>query len=216
MSAAARKLVNDILEPHGFMFEDLVSRSRHPHLDRLRGRCYLELEQKREWSHQQIGFLVNRDRRTISNVIRKQRSQPMRQKTGDTVEELRAQIRRLSGVELAPRLTKELDLKLWQSIFLAILAETYPRVLTPDALLELYEEGAVRIGYREHGDDVDLSREMMRQFIYRVRRHFQDRGLPNPLTSVRPGMVVLSDEIAPWMQAQFGRPFSVKTEVGYR
>ena len=206
---SAMSLVKAIAETRGYSADDLRGRSKLASISRLRRRAYLALEEQKGWSQSQIGRLFRRDRSQVCRglvLARRERALETITKTDpEYVEELEAQMRRLSGVNLAFQLSHSLDVPVWQAIFLGILMENYPRVRSRSEVCELYDAAAERLGYGNGGEIKD---DFVRSFTSRIGRKFASDGLPHPVASIS-GALVLSDAIAPWLHNRFGKPIAV-------
>ncbi|MEL6845036.1 MAG: hypothetical protein AAFP02_17660, partial [Bacteroidota bacterium] len=118
-------------------------------------------------------------------------------------DEITAQLRRVSGVNISYQITDQLGLKPWQSQFLAILAEAYPRVISVDTLCELYDS-AKHILEQDRGNGVD--NDMVRQFVYGLRKHCRKHALPDPIKRIEPEGLRITHQLARWLCYNIGTP----------
>lgn len=96
-----------------------------------------------------------------------------------------AELARLTGAELAPRLAENLGLghRLRCAIVLAIVAEAYPRIVLGPELLERYDDACERMGYGfQRGSNFHL----MTKNVAHLREHFEAQGWPSPLIAGDP------------------------------
>lgn len=207
---SAYAIVTDIAQTKGFSKEDLFARTRVPELDRLRVLSYVALRDEKGWGASRIAVLFNRDKGGIHRAMKRhdERSKivDLASQRPCQVEELEAQVRRLSGVELCLQVSHRLDFPMWKAVFLSILMESYPRVRTGEDICELYDCAWERL-YVTDKDAV--SPEMIRQFSSRIRKWARDEGLSPPIHRINPGGMVLSDEMAVWLHSKFGKPIAV-------
>lgn len=208
---SAYAIVSSIAQTRGFSKEDLFARTRVPELDRLRVLSYVALRDEKGWGAARIGSLFNRDKGGIHRAIQRHDE---REKIVDLasqrtlpIEELEAQVRRLSGVELSQQVCHRLGFPMWKAVFLSILMTSYPRVRKAEDLCELYDCAWERL----YVNDKDaVSPDMLRQFLSRIRKWAKEEGLPDPVHRVTPGGMILSDEMAVWLHCRFGQPIAVQ------
>jgi hypothetical protein len=213
-SASAMSIVSEIAMAHGYHANALLGPSRDPHICRARARAMKALRDDKQWSLARIGVLFGRTRATVWNTIA---SYKEREKSvsnllihPDLAHEVEAQMRRITGLNIAHQLAHELSVPTWQAIFLGILMEAYPLVKTADQIMEAYEAATERLYQADAPGAMD---SQIRTFSYHIRKRFVDLGLPDPVTAVRPRGFVLTYDAAVWLHCKFGRPVSIGTRM---
>lgn len=214
-SASALSIVSEIAAAHGYHANALLGPSRDPHICRARARAMKALRDDKQWSLSRIGALFGgRTRATVWNTIA---SHKEREKSvsnllihPDLAHEVEAQMRRITGLNIAHQLAHELSVPTWQAIFLGILMEAYPLVKTADQIMEAYEAATERLYQADAPGAMD---SQIRTFNYHIRKRFVDLGLPDPVTAVRPRGFVLTYDAAVWLHCKFGRPVSIGTRM---
>ena len=192
-------IVAEIALAHGYHIDALKGRSQDEGVCRARARAMKALRDHdpKKWNLARIGdFFGGRSRCTVLRIIsaHKEREKIVvsyLQQDG-LIHEVEAQVRRITGLNLAHQVAHELSVPTWQAIFLAI-------------LMEAYEEATARL-YQEAPGAMD---SQIRTFSYHIRKRFTEMGLPDPVTAVRPRGFVLSYEAAVWLHNRFGRPLSI-------
>jgi len=205
-------IVAEIALAHGYHIDALKGRSQDEGVCRARARAMKALRDHdpKKWNLARIGdFFGGRSRCTVLRIIsaHKEREKIVvsyLQQDG-LIHEVEAQVRRITGLNLAHQVAHELSVPTWQAIFLAILMEAYPLVKTAEQIMEAYEEATARL-YQEAPGAMD---SQIRTFSYHIRKRFTEMGLPDPVTAVRPRGFVLSYEAAVWLHNRFGRPLSI-------
>ncbi|MAL99424.1 MAG: hypothetical protein CL583_13360 [Alteromonadaceae bacterium] len=210
MAVAADAILKQICESAGLHPEDLKGRSQEPTVQYWRRRAYLEIIERKNWSARRTAhFMGKRNHMQVTRALplaRRERDNERKARTDPQfIHELEAQIRRLSGTNLALEVQHSLNIPLWQAIFLSILMETYPRVCAVSDACELYDEASERLSYGTSGG---VSDDQARLFSSRINRHFPSIGLPKPVILANRALV-LSDDIAPWLHNKFGKPVSL-------
>lgn len=206
---SASAIVGDIALTHGYHLDALRGWSQEAGVCRARARAMKALKE-RGWSIRKIGkFFGDRSPGTVHGILKdlKTRQESVRSYTEhpDHVFEVEAQVRRITGVNLAHQVAHELAVPTWQAIFLSILMESYPLVKTAEQIMEAYEEATARL-YQEAPGAMD---SQIRTFSYHIRKRFTEMGLPDPVTAVRPRGFVLTYEAAVYLHNRFGRPVSI-------
>jgi hypothetical protein len=172
------------------------------------------LHEERGWSIRRIGRFFGRSPATIHEILllHKTRQESVRVYTEhpDLAHEVEAQMRRITGLNIAHQLAHELAVPTWQAIFLGILMEAYPLVKTADQIMEAYEAATERLYQADAPGAMD---SQIRTFSYHIRKRFTDMGLPDPVTAVRPRGFVLTYDAAVWLHCKFGRPVSIGTRM---
>jgi len=137
-------------------------------------------------------------------AMRKLYTESVNQKSSQfSTEELEAQIRRLAGVEIIHLVTDATGAPYFQAQFMSVLIEAYPRIITVDTLCELYDAAGERMGMRDRKPSDD---DMVRQFLYRSRLHFESIGLTEPAERIGRNGVRLTEETARWLCYNIGYP----------
>lgn len=202
----ARAVMEMVASTHGVTVEAMIARTRLPHLDRARTEAYAALDE-RGFSRSQIARMFQRDRSAVTYALNRRVENAIQQKAHDiedfrqNYEEYQAQLRRLSGVDLADRITVRLGMHYGEAVTVAILAERYPDPLRRDKWLQLYDEAMTM----HKGEQTFSSGDVLKQMVSKTRKWFAAKGLPDPIVRL-PDMLHLSPEVAPWLQAQFGVP----------
>ncbi len=205
-------IVAEIALAHGYHLDALKGRSQDEGVCRARARAMKALRDHdpKKWTLAKIGnFFGGRTRGVVWNILNAHKE---REKTVSTyliqdglIHEVEAQVRRITGVNLAHQVAHELAVPTWQAIFLSILMESYPLVKTAEQIMEAYEEATARL-YQEAPGAMD---SQIRTFSYHIRKRFTEMGLPDPVTAVRPRGFVLTYEAAVYLHNRFGRPVSI-------
>lgn len=213
--ASARAIISEIAAQHGYNADALIGWSQERAVCRARSRAMKILREEKRWSLERIGKeFGGRSRKTVWAIIsahrEREKSVSGYMRHPDLVHEVEAQMRRILGLNLTHQLACELSVPTWQAIFLAMLVEAYPRVMTAEQMLEAYEAATERLYQSDSGR---VQEAQIRQFGLRIRRAFAEMGLPDPVISVRPRGMVLSYEAACWMHCKFGRPLAVPTQA---
>lgn len=213
-SASAMSIVSEIAMAHGYHADALRGRSKEPGICRARARAMKSLHEERGWSIRRIGRFFGRSPATIHEILslHKTRQESVRVYTEhpDLAHEVEAQMRRITGLNIAHQLAHELAVPTWQAIFLGILMEAYPLVKTADQIMEAYEAATERLYQADAPGAMD---SQIRTFSYHIRKRFVDLGLPDPVTAVRPRGFVLTYDAAVWLHCKFGRPVSIGTRM---
>lgn len=200
--------VTEVALKYGLSAEALRGRSQDRLVCRARAEAMKALREQRrslEW----IGnFFGGRSRSTVLRLVntaenRQQNVAPYMQHP-EMAHEVEAQMRRITGLNLAHQVAYKLSIPTWQAIFLGILMEAYPLVKTSEQILEAYEAARERLYQDDPGQVLDAQ---IRSFSYHIRKAFETMGLPDPVASVRPRGMVLTNEAAVWLSNQFGRPY---------
>lgn len=214
-NSSAMAIVSEIASTHGYHANALIGRSQDEGICRARARAMKALREDKQWSLSRIGALFGG--RTRCTVLRIVTAHKEREKTvvsylqhPDLAHEVEAQIRRISGFNLAHQLAHELSVPTWQAIFLGILMEAYPLVKTSDQIMEAYEEATARL---YQADSPGAQDSQIRTFNYHIRKRFTELGLPDPVTAVRPRGFVLTYDAAVWLHCKFGRPVAIGTRM---
>lgn len=202
--------VTEIALQHGLSAEALRGRSQDRRVCRARALAMIALQEQGK-SLEWIGaFFGGRDRSTVHRLVMAEKN---RQKNvvsymqhPELVHEVEAQMRRITGMNLAHQVAYKLGIPTWQAIFLGILMEAYPLVKTSEQLLEAYEAARERLYQDDPGQVQDTQ---IRSFSHHIRKAFEAMGLPDPVAAVRPRGMVLTYEAAVWLSNQFGKPFIV-------
>jgi hypothetical protein len=204
-------LVAKIAAEHGYHVDALRGRSQDEGVCRARARAMKALRDDRDWTLSRIGvFFGGRSRKTVWAIINAHRE---REKTvssylrhPEMVQEVEAQMRRITGVNITLQVGHELGIATWQAIFLSILMEAYPNVKTSEQIMEAYEGAAERLYQAESPNAND---SQIRTFCFHIRKRFTAIGLPDPVTAIRPRGYVLTYEAAVWLHNRFGRPVAI-------
>lgn len=208
---SARAIISEVAMASGFTYEDILARTDCKSRGRVRRAAYLALIRRRpDLSVRGIARIVQRSPSRVSRGIALAREEekivaPHAQHP-DYIFELEAQLRRITGVELALQVAHSLSIPTWQAIFLAILMEAYPYVKTADQICEAYDAASERLDRASTDGIQDAS---MKTFVTRIRVRFEEMGLPDPVARVRPRALVLTDSAAVWLHNQFGKPVAV-------
>jgi hypothetical protein len=135
------------------------------------------LHEERGWSIRRIGRFFGRSPATIHEILllHKTRQESVRVYTEhpDLAHEVEAQMRRITGLNIAHQLAHELAVPTWQAIFLGILMEAYPLVKTADQIMEAYEAATERLYQADAPGAMD---SQIRTFSYHIRKRFVDHG----------------------------------------
>lgn len=213
MTSSAEAILIRLCELAGLHPDDLKGRSQTPTIQFWRRRAYLEILENKQWSARRIArFMGGRNHMQVTRALPLARQErDIQHKVRDDPQhavELEAQLRRLSGTNLAMDVQHSLGIPLWQAIFLSILMENYPRVRATIDVCELYGEASERLQY---GKGENVTQDMARAFVMHAKRKFEAMGLPKPAHIINRGLV-LSDDIAPWLHNRFGKPTALPTQ----
>jgi hypothetical protein len=208
-NVSAQAIVAEIALTHGYSVDALRGRSQEEGVCRARARAMKALRE-RGWSIRKIG--THFDNRTpgavhyiLCHVKERQQSVQAYLEHPDMVYEVEAQMRRITGFNLAHQIAHELSIPTWQAIFLGILMEAYPLVRTAEQIMEAYEAATERL-YQEAPGAMD---SQIRTANYHLRKRFEQLGLADPITAIRPRGFVLTYDAAVWLHCRFGKPVSV-------
>lgn len=199
--ATALAVVQRVAESRGLQPERLFDRTREPAIDAARTAAYRALMGELNMSQGRIARLFGRTQPAISIALKRPEpdSDPH-----ERIEDLERMLRRLSGCELSHVVTARLGLVPWMSILASILIEAYPRIVSVEAMSELYDEASRRMG---HGKQAGVVDAQVRAFISRARAQITGQGLPEPFKAIRPQGYALTEEFALWCSHNIGRPF---------
>lgn len=207
---SAYAILDAVAQSKGYARPDIMARTRVPELDVLRVTAYVALRDEKGWGASRIARLFDRDKGGIHRAMKRhdERSKIVDLASQHTpyVEELEAQIRRMSGCELSHQVAHRLGFASWQAVFLSCLMESYPSVITVEKLCTLYDWAFERL-YVSDRDPV--APDMVKQFVSKLRKWCVTQGLSEPITRVNPGGIILTDEMALWLHNQFGKPVYV-------
>jgi hypothetical protein len=173
------------------------------------------LNETKGWSIRRIGlFFGGRSPATVHGILsaHKTRQESVRSYTEhpELVHEVEAQMRRITGLNIAHQVAHELSVPTWQAIFLGILMEAYPLVKTAEQIMEAYEAATERLYQADAPGAMD---SQIRTFNYHIRKRFTEMGLPDPVAAIRPRGFVLTFDAAVWLHCKFGRPVSVSVRA---
>ena len=207
----AYAIIDAIAQTKGYSRADLFARTRKPELDGLRVLAYVALRDEKGWGAARIGPLFGRDKggvhRAIQRYDERRKIVDLASQRTPHIEELEAQIRRLCGVEVSQQVAHVLGFEMWRAVFLSVLMESYPRVRSGQDICELYDCAWERLYV---SDKRTVSPDMLRQFVSRTRKWAKAEGLPDPITRINPSGLVLSDDMAVWLHAKFGKPVAIQ------
>lgn len=206
--------VTEIALKYGLSAEALRGRSQDRLVCKARAEAMVALlrqDKSLEW----VGnFFGGRDRSTVHRLVKahenRQQNVVSYLQQPDLVYEVEAQMRRITGMNLAHQVAYKLGIPTWQAIFLGILMEAYPLVKTSEQLLEAYEAARERLYQDDPGQVQDTQ---IRSFSHHIRKAFEGMGLPDPVAAVRPRGIVLTHSAAVWLSNQFGKPLIVSERV---
>ncbi|WP_370372552.1 hypothetical protein [Henriciella pelagia] len=193
-------ILRQVAERHAVTIEAVLSRSRRRCYTPARREAVRRLRDEKRWSWGQLARLFSRSRA----AVRKLYAEGVNQKsTHFSADELEAQIRRLAGAEIVHDVIDVTGVPYFQAQFLSVLIEAYPRVLSVDALCELYDAAGERLGMRDRKPSDD---DMVRQFLYRSRLHFERIGLTEPAERIGRTGIRLTHTTARWFCYNMGHP----------
>lgn len=205
-----RALLQPIARRHAVTVEDMISSSQRKHIVQARGEAVVMLRDHQRYSWSRIGGILQRNRNTCMRLYMSAEKRGARRVHQYDAEEIYAQLRRVSGVNIGYQITDIAGLKPWQSQFLAILAEAYPRVITVDTLCELYDSASAIL----EQDRKSVDNELVRQFMHKTRKSFREQGLPEPVTRIPPEGIRLTHDCARWLCYNIGVPGVVEMRQG--
>lgn len=121
---------------------------------------------------------------------------------------LQGELDRLTGASITHRLAESFGLnnKLRCALVLGILAEAYPRAVSPPDLVELYDEACERLNY---GARRGASFNLITKNIAALRESFLELGYPDPVVSSEGSSGMqrrLTDEAAVLLHEAVGAP----------
>lgn len=213
---SAKVIIAEVAERHFFSAEDLLAKTKCKRRGRARREAYLELMRRRpDLSLRRIAGIFGRSPSSVCEAVALGREEAQKSVRIETerllyAEEVEAQLRRITGVELSLQVAHSLSIPTWQAIFLAILMEAYPYVKTADQICEAYDAASERLDRASTDGIQDAS---MKTFVTKIRNHFRNMGLPDPVARVRPRALVLTDAAAIWLHNRFGRPVAVTSRA---
>jgi hypothetical protein len=179
--------------------EAVLGRDRAPAAQLARLAAYHALADA-GWQRAKIARLFGRTRAAITIALRTRPAQPLAPAPADETRlaELEEVVRRVSGQSLSHMLRDRLGIQMWIAIVLSIAYEAHPRVVTVEQACLLYEQAAIGLG---HGRGGQVSPAMISQAVAKLRQRCAAIGLPDPYRAVRPLALVLTDDMASWIEA---------------
>jgi hypothetical protein len=210
--AKALEITEQIAAKHGLSVHQVVSARWCRQTAVATGELAWELRHKMGWSYRAIGEHLGRPHPSVRKLLSSHKMRlhlarrilPVDQAVAiaalDT--DVRAQrllaaealaahheseLRRLSGAA-APEVARALGLerKLRCAIVLCIVIEAYPRYVTGNDLVELYNEQCDVLGY---GSRRGASLNLMTKNVQNLREHFIEAGWPEPIPSIERGSI---------------------------
>lgn len=194
-------LVREVCRDHGVTEVEILRPRASMRVSQARKEIAQRLKLEHGWSYGQIARVLRCRRSAIQHAL----ASPVKRDAEQRVEGLEATLRRYLGLDLAPEIAAKTGLSRSFSLWLSILVEAYPRTLSAERMLEQYEHAA-EILRVETGD---LSDNTVRVAVLRIRRHFAEVGLADPIETVASCGYRLAPDVVGWMAANFGKPASV-------
>ena len=216
-NASGMTIVAEIALAHGYHADALRGHSQDRRICRARARAMdaLRRQDPKKWSLEKIGtFFGGRDRSTVLRILNAHKSRENNVagylQHPELVHEVEAQMRRITGLNIAHQVAHELSVPTWQAIFLGILMEAYPLVKTAEQIMEAYEAATERLYQADAPGAMD---SQIRTFNYHIRKRFTEMGLHDPVAAIRPRGFVLTFDAAVWLHCKFGRPVAVSVRA---
>jgi hypothetical protein len=198
-------VVREACRRHGVTEAEILHPRGSARVSRARKEVAQALKLQHGWSYGQVARVLRCTRPAVLKLTRQPAPEP---DLVDKVESLELSLRRYLGLDLAPEISAKTGLGRSFSLWLSLLVEAYPRTLSTDTMLSMYEHAA-ELSRMETGD---LNENSVRVAVLRIRRHFSDIGLADPVETVSAGGYRLAAGVASWMAANFGRPANVVFE----
>jgi len=127
---------------------------------------------------------------------------------------LQSELDRLTGAGLVPTLAQEFGLENAQrcAIVLAILAEAYPRAVSMNHMIELYEDACDQLNY---GARQGATSNLVAKNISDLRERFAQQGLPDPVSLSEGNNRSLSHEAAQVLYERTGTPSLTRLRLAH-
>lgn len=186
-----------VAERHGVTVAEMRARVRQPAVDRARVFAYRALQSEMGWSESKIAQYFGRRRQTVHEALKAVRLVDVAQAYASSEEMADLLLRRinyLSGQSILYEVARRLDLKTQDAIVLSILIRSAPRPLTLGAMSELYDHAWQGINAQEKA----VCETTIKSSVSQIRKHMAERGLPNPIDTVKPAGYVISAAFALW------------------
>lgn len=205
-SGVLPQVLAEVARRYGVTEGALLSPSREPRV--AAGRKWVaKTLRDHGWSLAQIGRALNMSRQSAHEASRK--AAPWEQeRVEDRLEAAEASLRRYLGIELHAEISAKTGLSRSFALWFTILVEACPRTLSTDSWLSQYEH-ACELQRIEVGE---LNEVSVRQAVLRIRKQFDEVGLPDPIETIAAGGYRLSADIQGWTAANFGRPAHLVTK----
>lgn len=216
--ARAAEIVEQVAQRFGLDAAKITSTKRDYLARTARGEIAWRLKTELGWSQRRsAGYLkcsktaiwsLLKDRERIVSAFQERVAQEhkafLQSDEALELQELREKLRRLTGADIAEQLTEDLNIPKRCGIVLAILAESYPRAVSIEAMCELYDDACARLSYGfQRGSD----RELIRKNVSDLNRAFIAKGFAPPAEIAPPvGGRRLTDEAAQMLSASHGVP----------
>lgn len=201
LSAAPAKtpfnVIAAVAERHGVTVAEMRAKVRQPAVDRARVFAYRALRSEMGWSESKIAQYFGRQRQTVHEALKAVRLVDVAQAYGSSEEMADLLLRRinyLSGQSILYEVARRLDMKTQDAIVLSILIRSAPRPLTLGAMSELYDHAWQGINAQEKA----VCETTIKSSVSQIRKHMAERGLPNPIDTVKPAGYVISAPFALW------------------
>jgi DNA-binding winged helix-turn-helix (wHTH) protein len=190
-------VIADVAERHGVTVAELRAKVRQPAVDRARVFAYRALRDEMGWKPPKIAQYFGRSKQAVDKCLKRTRLVDVSQAYGSAEEMADLLLRRinyLSGQSILYEVARKLDLKTQDAITLSILIRNAPRPLTLGAISELYDHAWQGINAQEKA----ICETTVKSSVSHIRKHMSERGLPNPIDTVKPAGYVLNARFALW------------------
>lgn len=205
---SARAIIIEVAELYGLTFDDIKAKSNCRIRARARREAVRKIKAGKDWPVRRIARFLDRNEKTIRQYLAvNEESAGTDYPHNNQYIDLLERHRRLCGVDVGLEIHRVTGAKLWQALFVGVLAETYPRLISGSNLLELYDDACILCGYRPEG--THATEAQLRQFSSQFKKWTAEQGLPDPLEHHRAYMITLSPEFALWLHGQVGRPVTI-------
>lgn len=190
-------VISTVAKRHGVTVAELRAKVRQPAIDRARVFAYRALRDEMGWTPSKIAQYFGRRKQTVHQALNTLRLVDVAQAYGSAEEMADLLLRRinyLSGQSILYEVARKLDLKTQDAITLSILIRNAPRPLTLGAISELYDHAWQGI----NAQNKEICETTVKSSVSHIRKHMSERGLPNPIDTVKPAGYVLSARFALW------------------
>lgn len=184
--------------------EALKTRSRKPHIAAARKQAMQELLDYKEGalSLAMIGKYLNVGKTAVAQFKKRSEENVHYLSERFSADEYVRHLKRISGMSLHYEIANKIDCTAGEALYIATLAEQYPKFMSRSSLIIALTEGMRHFP----GASEEVDEETIRPFRSRLRRKVSRRALPDPFEFCKPDGERLSQPFAQWMHYKFGAP----------